>query len=192
MSKEDPKHGRWILPLVVAGLIAFTVVFVRALPAADVAQSTTTTSSTTTTVAPGTTTTSTLPSEIRAFLGEVDRFDQTGKDLRDRLTTTNTQWEDRDIERDAADAAFEQIADDHQTMANEVAATVVPEAFRDAWPDTITLALDLVARTNAVVEGLRAPDDGTLRRQAVADYDTAVDTFLAQLATVKDATPAGG
>jgi hypothetical protein len=192
VSKEDPKHGRWILPLVVAGLIAFTVVFVRALPAADVAQSTTTTSSTTTTVAPGTTTTSTLPSEIRAFLGEVDRFDQTGKDLRDRLTTTNTQWEDRDIERDAADAAFEQIADDHQTMANEVAATVVPEAFRDAWPDTITLALDLVARTNAVVEGLRAPDDGTLRRQAVADYDTAVDTFLAQLATVKDATPAGG
>jgi hypothetical protein len=192
VSKEDPKHGRWILPLVVAGLIAFTVVFVRALPAADVAQSTTTTSSTTTTVAPGTTTTSTLPSEIRAFLGEVDRFDQTGKDLRDRLTTTNTQWEDRDIERDAADAAFEQIADDHQTMANEVAATVVPEAFRDAWPDTITLALDLVARTNAVVEGLRAPDDGTLRRQAVADYDTAVDTFLAHLATVKDATPAGG
>jgi hypothetical protein len=191
VSKEDPKHGRWILPLVVVGLIAFTVVFVRALPAADVAQSTTTTSSTTTTTIAASTTTSTLPAEIRAFLNEVDRFDQTAKDLRAQLDTVNTQWDNDEIDFDTTLAGFQAAADAQQVMANEVAATAVPEPFRDSWPDTITLSLDLVAKADAVIEGLRAPDDGEQRAQAVADYDAAVDTFLAQLATVRAATPSG-
>ena len=35
MSKEDPKHGRWILPVTIAALIGFTYLFVTALPPAE-------------------------------------------------------------------------------------------------------------------------------------------------------------
>ena len=43
VSKEDPKHGRWILPVVVAALIGFTYLFVNALPPAEIPVGTTTT-----------------------------------------------------------------------------------------------------------------------------------------------------
>lgn len=191
VSKEDPKHGRWVLPLVVVGLIAFTVVFVRALPAADVAQSTTTTSSTTTTTTPSSTTTTTLPADVRAFLNEVDRFRTTTQDLRDQLNALNSQWEADEVGFDAAVVGFQEIADAHQATANEVTATVVPQPFADSWPDAIALSLDLVAKTDAVIEGLRAPDDGTLRREAVTAYGAAVDNFLAQLSVVEAAAPTG-
>ena len=55
VSKEDPKHGRWILPVVVAALIGFTYLFVNALPPAEIPVGTTTT-----TVAAETTTTTEL------------------------------------------------------------------------------------------------------------------------------------
>ena len=41
VSKEDPKHGRWILPLVVLALVAFTYTFVNNLPAAETRPTTT-------------------------------------------------------------------------------------------------------------------------------------------------------
>src|SRR5690606_4654998 len=53
----DPKPGRWILPLVVLAMIAFTYYFVRELPQAS--PDTTTPRATTTTTGEGTRTTST-------------------------------------------------------------------------------------------------------------------------------------
>lgn len=194
MSKEDPKHGRWILPLVIAGLIGFTVVFVRALPAADVSAGTTTTTvseSTTTTVADSTTTT-TLPQDIKAFLGELDRFEATTQELNTELNQANTDWENRGetgVSFDDTLASFEAVVESHQEVANQVAGTVVPDSYAEVWPDAITLSLDLVTKANAVIEGLRAPDDGTARRDAVAAYDEATAAFLAQVETVRAATP---
>ena len=72
----DPRPGRWLLPLVVLGMVLFTYVFVRTLPGADadvVDLDNGTTSSTTTTVAasdPESTTTTTQPldAETTAYL----------------------------------------------------------------------------------------------------------------------------
>lgn len=195
MSKEDPKHGRWILPLVIAGLIGFTVVFVRALPAADVSAGTTTTTlsdSATTTTLSETTTTTTLPQDIKAFLGELDRFEATTQELNTELNQANTDWENRDetgVSFDETVEAFEGVSNGHQEIANQVAGTVVPDPYAEVWPDAITLSLDLVTKADAVIEGLRAPDDGTARREAVAAYDEASAAFLAQLETVRAATP---
>ncbi|RPI22476.1 MAG: hypothetical protein EHM57_05255 [Actinobacteria bacterium] len=121
----------------------------------------------------------------------MDRFDQETQALRDQLNEVNTQWENRDIDPETTEAGFQAVADAHQALANEVAATTVPEPYGEVWPDTITLSLDLVTKTDAVIDGLNAPDDGTLRRQAVLDYNAAVDTFLAQLATVRNVSPTG-
>ena len=76
MSKEDPKHGRWILPLVIVGLVGLTYSFVNALPPAEVPLGTTTVPVTTSTLPPETTTT-TLPPDIAAFLLLLDVYEAT-------------------------------------------------------------------------------------------------------------------
>ncbi len=189
MSKEDPKPGRWILPVVIAALIGFTYVFVNALPPADVTTAPTTTAPTSTTTTVATTTTSTLPTDILAFLAEVDRFEAAAADLLVELNTVNEQWENKDIEFDEALDGFTTVHDDAQDLANQIAATTVPDPYTSAWPDTITASQDLVTQAEAVIEGLKAPDDGTLRREAVQGYNDATVAFAAQLDVVRGLTP---
>lgn len=189
VSKEDPKPGRWVLPMVIVVLIGITYVFVNSLPPADVAASTSTTSSTTTTTAPASTTSSTLANDVLAFLQEVDRFDAESGDLLSQLNQVNDQWEAREISQDEAAAGFAAVRDGAQGLANQVAATAVPDPFQPSWPDTITASQALVTAADAVIAGFEAPDDGTLRREAVAAYQTTTVAFQDQLDTVRSLTP---
>ena len=189
VSKEDPKPGRWILPVVIVALIGVTYLFVNALPAADVAASTSTTIATTTSTTAPPATTTTLPNDILAFLQEVDRFDATASELQTELNAVNDAWEAGDIDFDTALAGFEAVRDGAQTLANEVAATSVPDPYTPAWPDTITAAQDLVVAAEAVIAGLQAPDDGTARREAVALYNEETVAFQDQLDVVRSLTP---
>jgi len=188
VSKEDPKPGRWILPLVIAGLIGFTYVFVNALPAADIAASTTTTLPPTTTTIAQTTTSSTLPSDILAFLQELDRFENVANDLQSQMDAVNQAREDG-ANFDDTLAGFEAVEDGAQELANQVAATTVPDVFAPAWPDTIAASQDLVTQAQAVIDGLRAPDDGSQRREAVAEYAVKTTAFTDQLDIVRGLTP---
>jgi hypothetical protein len=189
VSKEDPKPGRWVLPIVIVTLIGFTYVFVTSLPAADVAASTSTTAATTTTTSPPATTTTTLPADILAFLQEVDRFDAEAVALQLQLNDVNDKWEAGEIDFDQADAGFIEVRDGAQVLANQVAATSVPDVFQPAWPDTITSSQSLVTAADAVIAGLTAPDDGTARREAVILYNENTAAFLAQLDVVRALTP---
>ncbi len=188
VSKEDPKPGRWILPIVIAALIGFTYVFVNALPPADIAASTTTTLPPTTTTIAQTTTSSTLPTDILAFLQELDRFENMANDLQTEMDEVNDAREDGGSVADA-EAGFEAVKDGAQELANQVAATSVPDVFASAWPDTIAASQDLVTQAQIVIDGLHAPDDGTLRREAVAEYAVATNAFNDQLDIVRDLTP---
>ncbi len=96
MSKEDPKHGRWILPLVIAGLVGLTYSFVNALPPAEVPLGSTTIPVTTTTAAPATTTT-TLPPEFASFLLLLDGYEATAVQIQTSIDETNDAWETDEI-----------------------------------------------------------------------------------------------
>lgn len=189
VSKEDPKPGRWILPIVIGGLIGFTYVFVNALPPADIAASTTTTTAPTTTTIPQTTTSTTLPIEVLALLQELDRFENMANDLQTELDDVNAKWENRDINFEAALVGFTLVEDDAQVLANQIAATSVPDAFTSAWPATIAASQGLVAQAQDVIDGLRAPDDGTLRRTAAAEYAVKTTVFNDHLDIVRRLTP---
>ena len=189
VSKEDPKPGRWILPIVIAALIGFTYVFVNALPAADIAASTSTTTSSTTTTVPETTTTTTLPTDILAFLQELDRFENVANELQTEMDSVNRAREDG-ADFDDTLTGFEAVEDGAQVLANEVAASFVPDVFDPAWrPDTIAASQALVAQAQAVIDGLRAPDDGALRRAAVEEYAVKTTAFNDQLDVVRGLTP---
>ena len=188
VSKEDPKPGRWILPIVIAVLIGFTYVFVNALPAADIAASTTTTLPPVTTTVAQTTTSTTLPTDILAFLQELDRFENIAIELQIEMDEVNAAKEDGG-DFDEAEAGFNAVKDGAQELANQVAASSVPDVYSSAWPDTITASQDLVTQAQAVIDGLHAPDDGTLRREAVAEYTVKTTVFNDQLDVVRSLTP---
>ncbi len=192
VSKEDPKPGRWILPVVIVALIGFTYMFVNALPPADVSASSTTTIPLTTSTTVASTTTSTLPTDILAFLAEVDRFEATAAELLVQLNTINDQWEAREITQEETLEGFTKVHDGAQDLASQVEATTVPNPFPPAWPDTITASQDLVVKAEAVIEGFEAPDDGTLRREAVQAYNDSSIAFAAQIDVVRGLTPSSG
>ena len=189
MSKEDPKPGRWVLPVVIAALIGFTYIFVNALPAADVAASTSTTLPPTSTTTQPPSTTTTLSNEILAFLQEIDRFEGVAAELLEDRNAVNDAWEADELSLGEAEAGFLEVKDAAQSLANQVAATSVPEPFQSAWPKTITDSQALVTAAQAVVDGLLAPDDGSLRREAVIQYGADTATFLAQLDAIRALTP---
>lgn len=189
VSKEDPKPGRWVLPIVIIALIGFTYIFVTSLPEADVAASTTTTVAPTTTIAPVATTTTTLPNDILAFLQELDRFEGVAEQLQTDLNAVNESWEAGDIEIEQAEAGFTAVRDGAQVLANEVAATSVPDQYTPAWPDTIAASQALVSAADAVVAGLLAPDDGSARRESVVAYNEATIAFTNQLDVVRSLNP---
>jgi hypothetical protein len=191
VSKEDPKHGRWILPVVVAALIGFTYLFVNALPPAEIPVGTTTTvvaaETTTTTIAA--TTTTTLPADIAAFLQLINGYATDATAINSDIEEANAAWENDEAEFSETLASFEASVVEAQTLSDNVAATNPPDLYVAVWPDAVSTAAELPTGAGAVIEGLRAPDDGTLRREAVAAYSVLTDDFLAALDAVTSATP---
>lgn len=188
VSKEDPKHGRWILPLVIAGLVGLTYSFVNALPPAEVPLGTTTAPVTTSSLPPETTTT-TLPPEIEAFLLLIDGYQATAEEIQTSIDETNDAWEAREISFPETLDRFTQAQVDAQTLAETVAAANPPEAYAEVWPEAISAAALLPPGVDAIIEGLRASDDGTLRREAVAAYADLTQGFVDALNMVRAATP---
>ncbi len=188
MSKEDPKHGRWILPLVIAGLVGLTYSFVNALPPAEVPLASTTLPITTTTAPPETTTT-TLPPEIEAFLALVDGYEATAVEIQTEIDETNDAWETRTIDFATTLERFTAAQVEAQTLSDSVAATNPPETYTPAWPDAVATAAALPPGIDDIIAGLRASDDGTLRRDAVAAYADLTQAFLDALTAVRNATP---
>ena len=191
VSRQDPKPCRYILPVVVAALIGLTYVFVNALPPVDI--TTTSTTSTASSAAVDTTqetsTTSTLPSDAVAFLAEVDRFEAIAADNLVQLNDVNTKWEADEIEFSEAKNGFVEVRDSAQNLTDQMAASTVPETYQPEWPAALAAAQELVTRATAVIAGLEAPDDGTLRQQGVQAFNEASIDFADQLDIVRNQTP---
>ncbi len=185
----DPKPGRWILPLIIVGMVGFTYFFVQQLPAAA-PEETTTTSSTTTTSEPGgsddgvtTTTGTTIPSEIQAY---VDRMGEAKADLAGieaDLLSVNSQQDasPRVIEYSDALAGFEDVEDRAAVFADGVELVVPPagnQALADAHASLATAAGKIRTAAANALAGFRGPT-AQPRRDAVAAFQEAVVEFNA-------------
>jgi hypothetical protein len=188
VSKEDPKHGRWILPLVIAGLVGLTYSFVNALPPAEVPLGTTTLVASTSTLPPQTTTT-TLAQDIQDFLALLVRYETTATDIETAINETNDAWERKDITFSEVLNQFTDQQVEAQTLSDSVANTNPPAAYVDVWPAAVTAAAGLPTGVDAIIEGLRAPDNGSLRRAAVITYTDLTADFIKALNEVRAATP---
>jgi hypothetical protein len=193
----DPKPGRWILPLVILGMIAFTYFFVRSLPEASPETTLAAGGTSPTTVAPGDGTTTatppgTLPTETAAYIGELDRINGEFQALNAELVAVNTGFDadPREIEYGDAESRMEAVAESAQTLSDQTAALVAPGGL-EANQEALAAAASLAARAaGEAVTGLQSADPGDLRRAAVTAFTGATGDFDVEVENARTAAGA--
>ena len=158
----DPKPGRWILPLVVLGMIAFTYFFVRELPEAST-QTTLVASPGTTGPegtgdpgdTPGTTVSGTTPDPAtQAYLTEIDAINQELQAQRTDLSAVNTAFnaDPREIEFPDAEDRFEAIQAATQALAERHAALTPPAALQANQVDAVMAGMSITDERKKVFD----------------------------------------
>lgn len=191
----DPKPGRWILPLVILGMIAFTYFFVRQLPEAspDTTLIGAPDDTTTTTTANGNTETtepegSELDPDTQAYLAELDALNSELQLLGTEIVTVNDAFDadPREIEFPEAEDRFEAVAASTGDLAERLGALTVPVGLEENQ-EALQRAMDLAAdAANDALAGLRSTDTGELRRTAVEAYTIATEDFDTEVTNTKN------
>ena len=177
----DPKHGRWILPLIIVAMIVLTITFVNSLEPAESEAGTTTT-----VPPPSTTTTTTLPLDVAAFLVTLDVYETQVNAFLGDVKGINSDWE-ADRVFNAAKAGFEEARANIAAWEDEVAAAAdVPAALAEAHVQLVLEVQELAPAVDDVIAGLEAPDDGELRREAMIDFENQVAAILGAIADLRD------
>lgn len=189
----DPKPGRWILPLVIIGMIAFTYYFVRELP--DAAPGTTIAGPTTTTTPDDSTTTTEadpLDPVVQAYVDEMDEINTQLQLLRTDLVATNTGFDasPREVEYPDAVTRFTTVRDETNALLLSFDALTAPEGLEESHT-ALRASLDGAAQAAArALSGLTSADPGTIRRAGVQDYVDAAATFETEVTSLKTAVGA--
>lgn len=184
----DPKPGRWILPLVVLGMVAFTYFFVRALPTgtAETPSDTSVVGSDTTlpddsgdTGEPGTSTT--LPQTaadpaVQAYLDGAQAVLTSLQDLQREMAAVNGGFDadPRTVEYRDAVTRLEALAEQADELVVAIDALTPPESLTTIHETVRTAVTTAAAAAGETLAGLQSTDDGTQRRNAVQAFDTAV------------------
>lgn len=185
----DPRPGRWLLPLVILGMVVFTYVFVQALPGAeadgDDLSTGATTTTTTTPVGDGSTTTTTeavvLDPSVQDYLDLVASQETALTGFQTEMATINGQWdaEERTVTYPDTEAALVDLAARTRTWAQDVAAVVAPLGLEGVHTVLSAAAAEAANAADAVVAGLQSSDTGEARRAALDSFDEAVRAFTA-------------
>ncbi|HKZ24274.1 MAG TPA: hypothetical protein VI980_11840 [Acidimicrobiia bacterium] len=190
----DPKPGRWILPLVILGMIAFTYFFVSSLP--EGSPTTTLNLATTTTVeGAGTTlpdTGTTVPDAAQAYLDELDAINAELQLLVTEMVTVNQGFDadPRTVEIRDAESRFEAVATDTQVLADRVGALTVPVGL-ETNQQALVSAIDFCAgAAQDALDGIRSTDTGELRNAAVEVYTSSAADFDTEVQNAKNAAGA--
>lgn len=192
----DPRPGRWLLPLVVLGMVVFTYVFVRSLPGAEAGpdagpQTTTTTGQTTSPPEGSTTTTAVTPPlapETQAYLDGLDALAARLVELQTELAQINSDWENRQstgVTYGQTEQALVDLVGRIDAWTTDVEGLVPPDSLVVAHDTVVQFSHTVSETAQAVLDGLRAPDTGEARREAVARFDEAVGGFTAAVEQAK-------
>ena len=183
----DPKPGRWILPLVILGMIGFTYFFVRELPEAS--PDTTLVGQPVTTTIPESTGTSedlvggTLDPETQAYVDELDTTNDALQLLGVEILTANDGFDadPREVPYEEAEQRFEAVQTQTQVLADNLDALAVPEGM-EINQEALQTAMQFAALSAGdALSGLRSTDSGELRQNAVEAYTKYVADFATEV-----------
>jgi hypothetical protein len=190
----DPRPGRWLLPLVILGMVLFTYVFVRTLPGAEAdavdldngATSTTTTTAAAADPESTTTTTTPLDAETAAYLDALNGLETQLTGFQTTMSTVNGQWDasPRQIEYADAEAALAELSGEVGAWADAAASVTPPLSLTDSHT-LVSQAAEIVSESAAaVLSGLQAPTADP-RIAALEQFDAAVRAFTATVDDVE-------
>lgn len=190
MVTSDPRHGRWILPLIIAAMVVLTYTFVNSLePAANPSGTsdpnppfpTDATSSTTS-----------LPPEIASFMVTLAIFENQAVAYRDEVAGINTDWDSRAITFAEARTKFLEVQSDLDAWENAVTeVSGVPSDLAQGHVDLVVEVSGLSLKVGDMVLGLEAADDGTLRRTAAAEFAVQIDKVVAAINAIRATATTG-
>jgi len=188
----DPKPGRWILPLVVLGMIAFTYFFVRELPEASTQTTLVSSPDTSTTLGGGnggegsTSTTQSqtpLDPETQTYLDTIDAINEELQAQRTEIVTVNEGFnaDPREVEYPDAETRFEAVVATTQGLADQLRGLTSPSSVEANHASLQGYVDQAAVSANEALAGLRSTDTGERRNtavdsfvQAATDYDTEV------------------
>lgn len=185
----DPKYGRWILPLVIAGMVGATFAFVNSLEPGTVPDSGTTqpidaVTTTTTTVAASTTTT-TLAPQVVAYLADLEALVAEGEALLERARTINNDWDNRTATYGDTEDLLRALATDTADFEARVQAAATVPALEASHLLLNEAAAAMTAASTGMVDGLLDPDSAQGRINSFTDYQNATTAMRAALEQVK-------
>lgn len=189
----DPKPGRWILPLVILAMIAFTYFFVRELPEATPGSTVAGGDSTTTTLGGDGSTTSTVAGPVdpavQAYVDEVQAISSDLSTQGSELQTTNAGFDadPREIEFRDAVTRFEAVIDATQELLGRMEGLTAPEGFDANHQALLNEMTTAVGAAEDALAGLQSDDPGVIRRSAVEAYGNAVAGFAEEVTVLEQA-----
>lgn len=189
-NNPDPRPGRWLLPLVVLGMMLFTFVFVTRLPGAEPVTTTTIPDggATTTTLPGSTTVATTIPTDpalqiyrdaLAALASELAAF-QT------EMIAVNEGWDADPKTLDAATtkARLTALRDQTAAWAAAVGQLTVPVGLETNQATIADAANRAAAAAESALTGFTSAPGPEQRREAVTAFATAVTDFSAAVASV--------
>ncbi len=193
MSKNDPKHGRWILPLVVLGLIVFTYTFVKALPEGTVEETTTTVAGagTSTTTADSSTTT-TLPEDIVEFVNLVDGLSTRVSDLATESQKINDDFDSETVLFGPTRDTMRELQIDVDTLVAEIGDAYVPEGALVAWSDVKSVSSAMATAASDMFDGLVKTEGSQKRLESNDTLQETATQLVGSLATAKASVTSEG
>jgi hypothetical protein len=204
VMNPDPRPGRWLLPLVILGMMTFTYVFVQNLPASepdtqDIGANGVDSTVTSTTTVPDTATTTTVPAtvlspETQDYLNQVATAETSVLAFQAEMADINARFDSdpRTLEYSDGEALLTDLAARMATWATDLGAIVPPVALSEAH-GVLTATAQASAESAAdVLTGFTGPDREP-RITALGEFDVAVTAFTAAADDVElRATTTGG
>ena len=203
MRNPDPKPGRWVLPLVVLGMVLFTWMWVNRLKLPEVDETAPVSipaETTPTTTAPGSTTetdevvetttsTTLLPPEIEGYLSNLADDKKTLAEVVAEMNAVNAEWEARSITYPEAESAMVSVSEQALIFSEGVEIHRPPDdiaGLGNAHANALDSATAVATAAEDALAGLRAPDDGELRRAALVEFRAAAARFNQTVDRIND------
>lgn len=191
----DPRPGRWILPLVILAMIAFTYFFVRELPAAS-PDTTQAAGTTTTTTGDGATTTSTVPIDpaVQAYVDQVREIQTELEEQRAELEAANSGFDadPRTVQYQDAVSRFQGVVSATQALVDRFEALTPPEGLDPNHQVLLTAVTTAAVAAEDALSGLQSDDPGVIRRNSVEAYVNAATDFSEEVAVLEQAAGVTG
>jgi GH24 family phage-related lysozyme (muramidase) len=189
-NNPDPRPGRWLLPLVVLGMMLFTFVFVTRLPGTEPVTSTTTPDggATTTTLPGSTTVASTVPTDpaLQTYRDALAALSSELAAFQAEMTAVNEGWDadPKTIDAATAKARLTALRDQTATWAAAVGQLTVPVGLETNQATIAEAANRAAAAAESALTGFTSAPGPEQRRDAVIAFATAVTDFSAAVAGV--------